>query len=179
MEKEQIIQRLKTETGTKISDWFEKSDRRIFAEVEPRDIPAVSRLLFRELGARFQIASGIDTPTSIEILYHWAFDEHGFVVTLKTRLDRDAPEIESLTNICKGTEWIEREIWELLGVNFKNHPDMRHLLLKDDWPEGQYPLRRDYHPSEKSAATEEKKHDETHSHSDWSLSCTPGGAGVF
>ncbi len=35
-------------------------------------------------------------------------------------------------------------MWELLGIRFRNHPDLRHLLLGDDWPEGKYPLRRDY-----------------------------------
>ena len=44
--------------------------------------------------------------------------------------------------LCPAAEWIEREMWELLGIDFKNHPDMRHLLLDDDWPEGNYPLRR-------------------------------------
>jgi len=43
----------------------------------------------------------------------------------------------------KCAEWIEREIHEMFGVNFKGHPNLKHLLLKDDWPEGNYPLRRD------------------------------------
>jgi len=64
--------------------------------------------------------------------------------TVRTKLDRDKPALESIAGICKGAEWIEREMWELLGITFKNHPDMRHLLLADDWPEGKYPLRRDY-----------------------------------
>ena len=113
-------------------------------EVKPDDVPEATRLIFKDLGARFQIASGVDTPSVIEILYHWAFDSLDFVVTVKTKLDRDKPEIESVASICTGTEWIEREMWELLGITFRNHPDMRHLLLLDDWPEGKYPLRRDY-----------------------------------
>ena len=52
-------------------------------------------------------------------------------------------EVESLAGIIKGTEWIEREINELLGVTFKNHPNMIHLILPEDWPKGNYPLRRD------------------------------------
>ena len=64
--------------------------------------------------------------------------------SIRTRLDREAPEIESIAKICPAAEWIEREIWELLGIQFRNHPDLRHLLLDEDWPEGKYPLRRDY-----------------------------------
>ena len=60
------------------------------------------------------------------------------------KIDRDQPELASITPICPAAEWIEREMWELLGITFTDHPDLRHLLLEDDWPEGKYPLRRDY-----------------------------------
>lgn len=142
--KQDILARLRDQLGGRIVGWQEKSARRFYVEVRPEDVPDTTRLIFRELGARFQIATGVDTPSAIEILYHWAFDSHGFVVTIRTKLDREKPEIESVAGICKGTEWIEREMWELLGITFRNHPDMRHLLLKDDWPEGRFPLRRDY-----------------------------------
>ena len=122
----------------------ERSPTRIFIEVDPDDIPDISRLLFKDLKARFQTASGIDTPAAIEVLYHWAFDSFSCVVTVRTRLNREQPQIESIAPICVGAEWIEREMWELLGITFNNHPDMRHLLLADDWPKDRYPLRRDY-----------------------------------
>jgi len=144
MTKEAILGRIKDALGDRIVEFFEKSPRRYYVEVRPETVPEATRLIFEELGARFQIASGIDTPSAIEILYHWGFDKNNFIVTLKTKLDREKPEIESLASICSGTEWIEREMWELLGIQFKNHPDLRHLLLTDDWPEGKYPLRRDY-----------------------------------
>jgi len=144
MTREDVIAQLKEKLGDRIIDFFEKSPRRIYIEVAPADVPEATKYIFRELHARFQIASGIDTPSAIEILYHWAFDTLDFLVTVKTKLDREKPEIESVANICVATEWIEREMWELLGIQFKGHPDLRHLLLKDDWPEGKYPLRRDY-----------------------------------
>ena len=80
----------------------------------------------------------------MEILYHWALDGLGMIVTVRTRIDRDRPEIASITGICPAAEWIEREMWELLGISFPGHPDLRHLVLQDDWPEGKFPLRRDY-----------------------------------
>lgn len=141
--KQQILSVIKDRLGDRIVEWRDKSDRRVYVDVKPSDVPEVTRLIFKELGARFQIASGVDTLTAIEILYHWAFDSLGLVVTVVTKLDRNRPEVDSVAGICKGTEWIEREMWELLGITFKNHPDMRHLLL-DNWPEGKYPLRRDY-----------------------------------
>lgn len=144
LNKEQILDKIKTDLGDNILDFFEKNKRRFFVEVKPEEIKKTITLLFKELNARFSIASGVDTYKEIEILYHFAFDSHDFVLTIKTKLNRDNPEIDSVACICKGIEWIEREMWELLGINFKNHPDLRHLLLKEDWPEGKYPLRRDY-----------------------------------
>ena len=91
-----------------------------------------------------RMIAGLDTPDAIELLYHWALDRLDCVVTVRTRLDRDKPEIASIAGACAAAEWIEREIWELLGVQFRNHPDLRHLLLSDDWPAGKFPLRRDY-----------------------------------
>jgi len=144
MAKEEILSTIKSALGDGIVNFHEKSEKRYYVEVKPEAVPDATRLIFKELGARFQIASGIDTPDAIEILYHWAFDKCNFIVTVVTRLDRNSPEIDSVASICTATEWIEREIWELLGVNFRNHPDLRHLLLAEEWPEGKYPLRRDY-----------------------------------
>lgn len=135
---------LKQKLGAKIVNIHEKPPRRTFIEINPEDIPEATGVIFKDLEARFQIASGVDTPSCIEILYHWAFDRLNHVMTVRTRLDREKPEIESLAGICKGIEWIEREMWELLGITFRNHPDMRHLLLDNNWPEGKYPLRRDH-----------------------------------
>jgi Ni,Fe-hydrogenase III component G len=144
MTRETVLHDLKGALGDRLLSLDDESPRRVWAEVAPDDVPEATRTLFRTLGARLQIATGIDTPDAIEILYHWAFDQLALVVTLRTRVDRENPELESVAHICKGAEWIEREIWELLGVRFRNHPDLRHLLLADDWPEGKYPLRRDH-----------------------------------
>lgn len=144
MNREQVMERLEASLANRILEIREHSPRRIYVEIRPEDICDASRVMFEELGARFQITSGVDTPSAIELLYHWAFDEIGCVLTVRTHIDRDTPEIDSIAPICVAAEWIEREIWELLGVRFRNHPDMRHLLLADDWPEGKYPLRRNY-----------------------------------
>jgi Ni,Fe-hydrogenase III component G len=88
--------------------------------------------------------SGVDTPRGvIEVLYHFDFFQLPQVFTLRVIVPKSDLRVESLAPYIKGTEWIEREVNELLGVEFINHPDMRHLLLPDDWPEGNYPLRRD------------------------------------
>ncbi len=142
--REDALGRIRAELGDRLLSVEDKSSSRVFIEVLPEDVPETSRLIFEELQARFQIATGVDTPGAIEVLYHWALDRLGVLVTVRTRLEREHPEIESIAPICPAAEWIEREMWELLGIRFHNHPDLRHLLLSDDWPEGKFPLRRDY-----------------------------------
>lgn len=89
--------------------------------------------------------TGIDNgpePGTIEIaynLYSIPFDHH---LMLKVILPRDKPEIESVTSIWKTADWHEREAFDLFGITFLNHPDLRRLLMPADW-EG-FPLRKDY-----------------------------------
>ena len=141
---EEVVTRIKSTLGDRIEDLQQPSDKRLYVKVDAEAIRDAASLLSHDLGARLQTASGVDAPHKIEILYHWAFDALGLVVTVRTHIDRDQPEIASITPICPAAEWIEREMWELLGITFKDHPDLRHLLLQDDWPEEKYPLRRDY-----------------------------------
>ena len=144
MKLDEVSQDLKNKFGDKILNVFKKSDRRLYVDVEPKAIVPVAGYVFTELDTRFQIASGMDTPKGVlEILYHFAFDSDDCIVSLRVAIDKKNPEIESITPTVPPAEWIEREMWELLGINFKGHPDLRHLLLVDDWPEGNYPLRRD------------------------------------
>ena len=145
MSLESITSSLQTALGDHLLGLDERSPRRIYVEISPQGILEATRLMIGDLGARFQTATGADRPDAIEVLYHWALDHQACVLTLRTLLNRGRPEIESIAPLCPAAEWIEREIWELLGIRFTNHPDLRHLLLGDDWPKGKYPLRRDYH----------------------------------
>jgi len=63
-------------------------------------------------------------------------------VTLRTRLEPGVPRCASLTGLFRGANWMERECYDMFGVIFEGHPDLRRILLGDDW-EG-YPLRKDY-----------------------------------
>ncbi len=144
MTRDEAVATITSTLGDRLQDMQQPSERRLYLEVDSRTIPDTARLLYDDLGARLQTASGVDAPGEIEILYHWALDGIGLLVTVRTRVDRDQPEIASITAICPAAGWIEREMWELLGISFQGHPDLRHLVLQDDWPEGKYPLRRDF-----------------------------------
>ena len=140
----ELVERIRQELGPALIAEHDHGERRTYLDIDAKAVRAATRFMLDSLGARFQIASGVDTPTAMEILYHWAIDRAGLVITLRTFLPRDRPAIDSIAPFCKAAEWIEREMWELLGIGFHGHPDLRHLLLDDDWPEGSYPLRRDW-----------------------------------
>lgn len=143
MKREYIIENIKVRAGKDMLDFNDRSKKRIYFTIKKEILPKMTRFLFNDVKARFVIATGVDTRKNIEILYHFSFDEIGLMVSLRVILDKADLEIDSLTSIMKAAEWIEREIHELLGVNFKGHPNLKHLLLKDDWPAGNCPLRRD------------------------------------
>jgi len=120
------------------------ADNRIYLSCEAQNAYAVNKFLFEGVRARFVIATGIDSDDCFEILYHYSYDQTGCVITLKAFIrDRENPAIESIAPFLPGAQWIEREIHDILGIDFKNHPDMRRLILADDWPEGVYPLRKE------------------------------------
>lgn len=135
--------KIKERLGSKIIEWKENSSKRIYFTIDKKDIFATVEFLFNELGLRFSTASGIDTPLGFEILYHFSFDKAGEFYSVRVLIeDKKHPQIDSIAPIFPGAEWIEREIWEMLGINFKGHPNLKRLLLAEDWPEGDYPLRQ-------------------------------------
>ena len=128
----------------KIIKWFEHNDHRIYVDIDPKDLKEFARFIFEDLQARFIIASAVDTPRGgVEVLYHFDFYQLPQVFSLRVFLKKPECEVESLSSVISGTQWIEREIAELLGIEVKNHPNLIHLILPEDWPEGNYPLRRD------------------------------------
>ena len=144
MEIDNIIEKIKPGLGKGMLDFQRKSNRRAYIGINPEVVREASRLMLEELGARFQIATGVDTREGVEIMYHWAMDRDDCVITFRTLLEHEKPQIDSISEFCRAAEWIEREMWELLGIQFNGHPDLRHLLLDDDWPEGDYPLRKNH-----------------------------------
>lgn len=139
-----ILDEIKERLKDTIINWQEHSARRIYFSVKAEEIKKAAAVLFKDLGLRFAVASGLDTPQGLEILYHFSFDKTGQMVSVRVLIeDRKNPQIDSLTSLFPAAEWIEREMWELLGINFLGHPNLKHLLLAEDWPEGKYPLRHE------------------------------------
>lgn len=87
--------------------------------------------------------TGIDRTDHIELVYFVSSLEYRHKLTIMTKVDRLGGKIESIQHIIPAANWFEREIWELYGVDFSNHPDLRRFLLPDDWDQGN-PMLRDW-----------------------------------
>jgi NADH-quinone oxidoreductase subunit C len=88
--------------------------------------------------------TAVDWPKRnvIEVVYHLFSYRHRHGIVLKVEADRTSPSVPSVEGIWKAANWMEREVYDLFGVAFPGHPDLRRVLLPDDW-EG-HPLRKDY-----------------------------------
>ncbi|MEO0097135.1 MAG: NADH-quinone oxidoreductase subunit C [candidate division WOR-3 bacterium] len=123
---------------------YEHNKRRLYLKISKEKIREIAHFLHKEKGLRLSIMTGIDTRDGIEILYHFSEDKTGTYYTVKILTERDNPKVDTISDITKASEWIEREIWELLGVNFIGHKNLKPLLTSEDWPRDKHPLRRDY-----------------------------------
>ena len=85
----------------------------------------------------------IDWKTHLTMVYHLSSTKFRHNIVVKAKLDRSNPEIESVCHIWRTANFHEREVYEMFGVNFLNHPDLRLLILPDGW-EGKNPMRKDF-----------------------------------
>ena len=85
----------------------------------------------------------VDWKTHLTMVYHLDSTQYRHTAVIKSKLDRTQPHIESVSHIWRTADFHEREVYELFGVNFLNHPDLRLLILPDGW-EGKNPLRKDF-----------------------------------
>jgi NADH-quinone oxidoreductase subunit C len=144
METESIIKSFKEKFPADILETEEKNQRRITITINPDAIIRVAEYLYKSAGFRFIIASAIHTKRGFEIHYHFSKDSSGLILNLHVILDRNKPEIESLSNMYNASNWIEREMHELFGINFLNHPNQDKLISEGNWAEGVYPYRKDF-----------------------------------
>ncbi|MCE1199556.1 MAG: NADH-quinone oxidoreductase subunit C [Marinilabiliales bacterium] len=113
--------------------------------VKAEDLHAASQKLKSspELSFDYLIClTGVDYPEKMQIVYHLESTLHRHVVVMKCdTADRNEPKIDTVSDIWRTAKYHEREVYDLLGVIFNNHSDLRRLFLEDGWG---FPLRKDY-----------------------------------
>ncbi len=144
MTREEVLGDLRKKFKDDIVEILDERSKKVYIEIKQESLVKVASYIFKDLKARFNTASGVDMRNHMEILYHFLIEDINLLISLRVKLQKSKLEIDSLLPIFEGANWIEREMHEILGINFKGHPDLKRLLLPDDWPDGVYPLRRDY-----------------------------------
>jgi NADH:ubiquinone oxidoreductase subunit C len=113
--------------------------------VPPSKLYSLAKQLRDKEEAQFDFLfclSGVDYGQDLGVVYHLRSTIYGHAVVIKTRTsDREHPQFDSVSDIWKTADFHEREAYDLLGIRFANHPDLRRLFLDNSWG---YPLRKDY-----------------------------------
>jgi len=139
----EIVESLKRDLGAKALEIANPDRRRIFLKVAPADlVPAATLLRDRYDCAYLATISGVDQGETFELLYHFASTAAN--INVRTEVPRAEPRVASITAVIPGAILYEREIQEMFGIAVEGIPDGRRLNLPDDWPDGQYPLRKDW-----------------------------------
>ncbi|HYM41098.1 MAG TPA: NADH-quinone oxidoreductase subunit C [Thermoplasmata archaeon] len=87
--------------------------------------------------------SAVDNGKSFELIYHLT-GPHRMVIALAIDIPRDKPEVPTTSDILPPAGIYERQIHDLLGIVFRGHPDLRRIILNEDWPANEFPLRKDW-----------------------------------
>ena len=123
--------------------------KRLFVYIPKEILLKITDYWFNDLGYRYVIVTAMDSKEGFEVIYHYSDDSTGWMMNLLVLLPHENPEVESVTPVVYGIEWIEREIMDLLGIKVLNHPKPERFLMAESWPEGEYPLRRKFKQEDK------------------------------
>ncbi len=145
-----LLETLKTKFPEAVLSVHEDQARGdLSVRVAANRILEVARFLHDDPSAAFDHITDVcsadypEDPERFEVIYHFLSLPHGRRIKVKARVLEDDPAIDSVTSIWQGANFMEREVYDLMGIRFKGHPDLRRILMPEDYDEG-YPLRKDF-----------------------------------
>ena len=139
----ELTEKLKSRLGGKIVEITNPARRRVFMTVEAKNLEAVFADLRKDFGYTYlATVSGVDKGDVFELVYHLG-DAHGNL-NVRTQIPKADPHLASICAIIPGAVLYERELQDMFGIVVDRIPDPRPLVTPDDWPAGNYPLRKDW-----------------------------------
>jgi NADH-quinone oxidoreductase subunit C len=121
--------------------------------IKPGDVPEVLRILHDDPNLRFEFLSdlaGVDTGEVMEVVYHfWSETTTDWLRVIADGLSRDDPRVPSITFLWPGSEWMEREAYDMFGITFEGNRDLRRIYMPPDYTA--FPLRKDFYLADDSA----------------------------
>ena len=131
--------------GKKILERIEFRGETTFV-IDPRDLREVARFCKEELSFDYLLdISSVDNfgeEPRFEIVYELYSMTLAVHLRLKVRVSEDAPAVETISDLWPTADWHEREIWDMMGLRFHNHPDLRRILMWEGYP--YFPLRKEF-----------------------------------
>lgn len=146
MESEKIIEKVKEKYANEIIE-ANTEVMQPFIRVSKDGLIAVCKFLNYDDELLFDYLmclSGVDWKENLEVVYHLYSMTYNHKIVLKVNVSKEQPRVPSVSGIWATANWHEREAYDLFGIIFEGHPDLRRILLPEDW-EG-HPLRKDYVP---------------------------------
>lgn len=136
----EAVQEAMKETGTAEP----ARSNRIMVATTPGMVRKALATIMGPLGCdRLITISTADTGTALELIYHLT-GPHRTIISLATILPRESPEIVSVSDILLPAGIYERQIHDLFGIVFRGHPCLKRIILNEDWPPDEFPLRKDW-----------------------------------
>lgn len=138
-----FISSLKSKFGEKIKEIKKDNFEKLYVTLDVDSVKEFAEHIHNDLGFKHaNFCMGTDLDDILEVSWYLGNVEYQTILAIRTLIGREKPEVPSLRYLWSGMEWHERETYEMLGVIFKDHGDLRRLILPDQW-EG-FPLRNDY-----------------------------------
>ncbi|MBI2059636.1 MAG: NADH-quinone oxidoreductase subunit C [Nitrospirae bacterium] len=119
-------------------------------KIRPQDLAEVARTLHDNPELSFDALmclSGVDYPNELAGVYHLFSYKHRHAIVVKTFVPKTDAHVPTVSGLWRGADWFEREAFDLLGIVFDGHPDLRRLMMPEDWVG--HPLRKDYQEPER------------------------------
>ena len=141
MSEKEIVDKLKQGMGTcDVPAMTIHRARRIFVDANKKSFKDIIQFLKNEGFTHLSTITGLEVDDGIELLYH--LNREGVELTVRVKLPLNDVAVPTITDIIPGATLYEREVHDLLGVEFQGHPSLTPLILPDKWPEGVHPLRK-------------------------------------
>ena len=138
----ELIEQVQSQYQGELTEADAWPDGQAWVGVPPVDVLKMAQFIVDAWGPlHLSTISGNDRGGHIDVIYHFVAD--GVSLNVRAAVDKAVDEIETITPVVPAAIMYEREINDMFGVEITGHPDPRRLILPEDWPEGDYPLRRD------------------------------------
>ncbi|MGQ9551731.1 MAG: NADH-quinone oxidoreductase subunit C [Candidatus Bathycorpusculaceae bacterium] len=154
MSEKELVDKLKQSIGPQhVLDAGSQQAGRIYVQIDNIRLKDAISFLKTHGFTHLLAISGLEIEGRIELLYH--LGKNGLLLTLRVKLPPNKLVTPSIIDIIPGADPYEREVHDLFGVNFEGHSKLARLILPDDWPKGDYPLRKDRPAKEKERSEQE------------------------